>query len=180
MNTSRLVFVALIFSVTIAWSQPTTFGSFKAEDQEIKFQKVFTLDSITSEKLAEFYKGLPYVSNLVVTPASVDFYVSDLTVDFMKFKFRQVDVPTLIQTGKYSGLVSVGVREGKYRVLVKSIQVIGDAGYRKVTSKENLTSFACVKSGTVLNPDWCKPNTLGLLEMMFTDKLQLPEKKDDW
>lgn len=174
------VLLALILSTSIAFSQPTTFGSFKAEDQEIKFQKVLTQDSITVEKLAAFYKEQPYISDVQVSATGVDFLINDIIVDFRKFQFRQVDVPTLIQTGKYSGKVSVGVREGRYRISMTGIQVTGDAGYRKITEKEPLTTVACLKSGTVLNPDWCKPNTLGLLELTFTDKLQFVAKKDDW
>jgi hypothetical protein len=179
MKSASLAFLALLTAATIQ-AQPTSFGSFKAEDQEIKFQKVFTQDTITVAKLEAFYKAQPYVSNLRASDAGVEFEMNDVTVDFKKFQFRQVDVPTLIQTGKYSGKVNVGVRDGRYRVTITSLQVIGDAGYRKITSLEPLTQFACLKSGTTLNPDWCKPNSLGLLEMVFTDKLQFVQKKDDW
>lgn len=177
----HLLFVLLALISTATFAQPTSFGNFKAEDQEIKYQKVFTQDSITVAKLEAFYKSLPYVSNVATTAEGLTFEMNDVTVDFRKFQFRQVDVPTLIQTGKYSGSVSVGVRDGRYRLLVKSIQVTGDAGYKKIAAKENLTNFACKNSGTVLNPDWCKPNSLGLLDQVFTDKLQFVPKKDgDW
>ncbi len=180
MNRNRLVLLALILPASIAQAQPTTFGSFKAEDQEIKFQKVLNQDSVTAEKLAKFYEGQPFISDVQITPTGVDFLINDVVVDLRKFQFRQVDLPTLIQTGKYSGKVSVAVREGRYRILITNFQVTGNAGYRQVTQKETLTAFACLKSGTVLNPDWCKPNSLGLLEMTFTDKLQFVPKKDDW
>lgn len=180
MNANRLVFIALISLVSTAHAQPATFGSFKAEDQEIKFQKVLNQDSITVAKLEAFYKTLPYISNLTTTGDALTFNVNELVVDFKKFQFRQMDVPTLIQTGKYNGKVTVSVRDGRYRILITTIEVMGDAGYRKITSWEPLTTVACLKSGTVLNPDWCKPNSLGLLEMMFTDKLQFVPKKDDW
>jgi len=176
----RIATVLLALISTTLLSQPTSFGSFKAEDQEIKFQKVFTQDTITVEKLQKFYKAQPFVSDLLVTDAGISFFMNDITVDFKKFQFRQVDVPTLIQTGKYSGIVNVGVRDGRYRVTITQFQVTGDAGYRKITSKEPLTQFACLKSGTTLNPDWCKPVSLGLLEQVFTDKLQFVQKKDDW
>lgn len=180
MNRKLIVFLALISITSAGYSQPATFGSFKAEDQEIKFQKVLSQDSVTVAKLEAFYKTLSYISNITATADALTFDMNDIVVDFRKFQFRQMDVPTLIQTGKYSGKVSVGVRDGRYRILITSIQVIGDAGYRKITAKEPLTNVACLKSGTVLNPDWCKPNSLGLLELTFTDKLQLVPKKDDW
>jgi hypothetical protein len=179
MKLLTLVCLALVMSL-FAVAQPTTFGSFKAEDQELKFQKVFTQDSITADKLAEFYKPLPYVIDLTSTADGVSFYMNDIVVDFKKFQFRQVDVPTLVQTGKYSGKVNIGVRDGRYRVTISGFEVTGDAGYRKITNKEPFTNVACMKSGTVLNPDWCKPNSFGLLEQVFTDKLQYVKKKDDW
>jgi len=180
MKIYKLVVLALICVGTSALSQPTSFGSFKAEDQEIKFQKVLTQDSITVAKLEKFYSTQPFISNLSATGDGLTFDVNDIVVDFKKFQFRQMDVPVLIQTGKYSGKVTVNVRDGRYRILITAIQVTGDAGYKKITAKENLTNFACLKAGTVMNPDWCKPNQLGLLEQSFTDKLQFVQKKDDW
>jgi hypothetical protein len=180
MKQLAILTLALVSSASILLAQPTSFGSFKAEDQEIKFQKVFTQDTITIAKLEAFYKAQPFISKLRTSEAGLEFEMNDVIVDFKKFQFRQVDVPTLIQTGKYSGKVNVGVRDGRYRVTITSLQVIGDAGYRKITSLEPLTQFACLKSGTTLNPDWCKPNSLGLLELVFTDKLQFVAKKDDW
>src|SRR5689334_7544630 len=126
----------LTLIISAANAQPTTFGSFKAEDQEIKFQKVFTQDSITVAKLEKFYKSQPFAVDVTSTAEGVSFYMNEVTVDFKKFQFRQVDVPTLVQTGKYSGKVTVGVRDGRYRVTISGMEITGDAGYRKITTKE--------------------------------------------
>jgi hypothetical protein len=178
--------ILLLFAVSIvSEAQITTYGNFKAQDQELIYQKVFTQDSITVEKLSAFYKAFPFVSNIQTAADEVTFDMSDITVDYRKFQFSQVSTPPVILTGKYSGKVTVGVKDGKYRVTVNSIMFTGDLGHKKVTEKDKLTNHACRNSGTVISPDWCKPNTLGLLDKAFTDKLQYisPEKKktkDDW
>jgi hypothetical protein len=108
--------------------------------------------------------------------------MNDITVDYKKFLFTQVATPSIIQTGKYSGAVTIGVKDGKYRVTLRAIQMTGDIGYKKINEKENLTSFAAKNSGTILAQDWCRPNMLGLLDQSFTDKLQFVDsakKKDD-
>ena len=174
-----LILLVLISGSIIA--QPTSYGNFKVADQEIIYQKVFTEDSITAAKLAEHYKKLDFVSNLKQTSTGVQFDMNDLIVDYKKFQFSQVGTPPIIQTGKYSGKVSVDVRDGPYRVTVNQIQMTGNIGYKNITAKENLTNYATKNSGTLLHPDWCKPNTLGLLDQAFTDKLQYPGKgKEDW
>jgi hypothetical protein len=174
-----------LFIVQVAWSQPVAHGNFKVADQEIIYQKVFQQDSITAAKLAEYYKTLPYVSNVEVAGDEVKFDVNDMTVDYKKFQFTQVATPSIIQTGKYSGKVTVGVKDGKYRVTLRSIQLTGDINYKKINTKDNLTNYACRNSGTVLSQDWCRPNMLGLLDQAFTDKLQYIEKEkkkdnSDW
>lgn len=163
----------------------TTYGNFKLADQEILYQKVFAQDSITVAKLTEFYKAQPFAANLQATGDEVTFDMNDIIVDYKKFQFTQVATPPIIQTGKYSGKVTVGVKDGKYRVTVRSIQLTGDIGYKKITAKDNLTNYAAKNNGTIMNQEWCKPNTLGLLDKSFTDKLQYVEKGkkkdgDDW
>ena len=86
---------------------------------------------------------------------------------------------------KYSGKVVIGVKDGKYRITVHTIMLTGNIGYKNITEKDKLTSYAAKNNGTILNPEWCKPNTLGLLDKAFTDKLQyIPQEKkiakDDW
>jgi hypothetical protein len=154
-------------------------------EQEIIYQKVVPLDSITSEKLEAYYKTLAYISGLKAVEGGVDFLVNDLVIDYKKFQFTQVNTPSIIQTGRYSGSVEVRVKDGKYRITFHTIQLTGDIGYKKILEKDNLTSYACKNNGTVLAQDWCRPNMLGLLDQAFTDKLQYvePKKKknnDDW
>jgi hypothetical protein len=86
-----------------------------------------------------------------------------------------------MQSGKYSGKVSIGVKDGKYRITMKSIQLTGDMGYKKITAKENMTNYCTRNSATILSPDWCRPNMFGLLDQAFTDKLQfIKGDKEDW
>ncbi len=178
----KLLTVLIFLLVSqVAWSQTTAYGNFKLVDQEIIYQKVFTQDSITAEKLADYYKTLPYVSNITTKNDGVEFDVNDMTVDYKKFQFSQVATPAIIQTGKYSGKVSVTVRDGRYRVTVNAIQLTGDNVYKKITTKENLTTYASKNNGTVLHPDWCRPNQLGLLDKAFTDRLECKKADDgDW
>jgi hypothetical protein len=166
------------------YAQPTSYGNFKVSEQEIIYQKVFPLDSITPGKLEAFYKTLPYVTGLKAVDGGVEFVVNDLVIDYKKFQFTQVNTPSIIQTGRYSGSVEVAAKDGKYRITFQRIQVTGDIGYKKILEKDNLTSYACKNNGTVLAQDWCRPNMLGLLDQAFTDKLQYMEpkkkKNDDW
>jgi len=179
-----LIFLFLLIC-TFGFSQPTSYGNFKVSEQEIIYQKIVPLDSITPGKLEAYYKTLAYISGLKVVEGGVEFLVNDLVIDYKKFQFTQVNTPSIIQTGRYSGSVEVGVKDGKYRITFHTIQLTGDIGYKKILEKDNLTSYACKNNGTVLAQDWCRPNMLGLLDQAFTDKLQYvePKKKknnEDW
>ena len=158
----------------------TTFGDFKLVEQEIIYQKVFTADSITVSKLSEYYKALPFVANLSATGDEIQFEVNDIPVDYKKFQFAKAATPQIMQTGKFSGKVSVGVKDGRYRVTVQSIQLTGNIEYKMINEKDNLTRYATKNSATILSPDWCKPSMLGLLSQAFTDKLQFKKTGDDW
>lgn len=177
----KVVLSVMIMVSTLANAQTVTYGDFKLADQEIIYQKVFTEDPINATLLEEYYKTLPYVSNLTTSEDGVQFEVNDITVDYKKFQFKPLDTPPIIQTGKYSGKVSIVTKDGKYRVTFQSIQVTGDIGYKKITSREALTNYACKNNGTVLGQDWCRPNMLGLLDKAFTDKLlYVGKKKEEW
>ncbi|MEJ7645467.1 MAG: hypothetical protein WKF87_12800 [Chryseolinea sp.] len=178
-----IIFFCLTFSILASGQGTTSYGNFKLVEQEIVYQKIFLEDSATAAKLGEYYKTLAYLGNVQVSGDEITFDLNDITVDYKKFQFTQVATPNIIQTGKYSGKVVVGVKDGKYRVTVRDIQLTGDIGYKKINAKENLTSFAGKNNGTILAPDWCRPNMLGLLDQAFTDKLRFIElkrkKKDD-
>ncbi len=178
----KLILLFILATTASVYAQTTSYGSFKAENQEIVFQKIFTQDSITAEKLDEYYKTLPFVSNVKLNANGVEFDVNDITVDYKKFQFKPLDTPPIIQTGHYSGKVAIAIRDNKYRITFTAIQVTGDIGYKKITEKDALTNYACKNNGTVLAQDWCRPNMLGLLDKAFTDKLQFIAKKksDEW
>lgn len=177
----KLFLLVVLAAAHTSWAQTTSYGNFKLVDQEIIYQKVFEQDSITLAKLETYYKTVPYVTNVALKGDAVEFLVNELTVDYKKFQFSQVATPPIIQTGKYSGKASVSVKDGKYRVTVKSLQLTGDNVYKKITTKEPLTTYASKNNGTVLHPDWCRPNQLGLLDKAFTDRLQYKGGDDtDW
>lgn len=181
----KSLIIAFLIGTSLASAQPTSYGNFKVSEQEIIYQKIVPLDSITPAKLEAYYKTLPYISDVTVSGSDVEFNANDIVVDYKKFQFTQVGTPSIIQTGKYSGHVTVGVKDGKYRITFQSIQLTGDIGYKKIAAKDNLTSYACKNNGTVLAQDWCRPNMLGLLDQSFTDKLIYvePKKKknnEDW
>jgi len=177
----KLVLILLLPTLaTVGYSQGIAYTNFKLVEQEIVYQKIFEKDSITSSKLEAYYKTLPYVANLELKTDGIQFDVNDITVDYKKFQFSQVNTPLIIQTGKFSGKVSIGIKDGKYRVTVKSIQLTGNIVYKMIVEKDNLTRYATKNSGTVLAEDWCRPNMLGLLDKAFSDKLEFKSTEDDW
>ena len=172
--------------VLLAWGASLSFahaqavcGNFKLADQEVIYQQVFQ-DTVTIPVLEKYYKSLPYVANLASTAEGLQFDMNDITVDYKKFQFSQNAVPLFLQTGKFSGKVTVGVRDGRYRVTVKSVQLTGNFGYKMITKKEGFTTYASKNSATEWAQDFCLPSTLGLLDKAFSDKLQFKKQKDDW
>jgi hypothetical protein len=160
--------------------QVTSYGNFKVDEQELIYQKVYSADSISSSKLEEFYKKQPYILNLQSTSEGIQFDLNDINVDYKKFQYSQVNTPIILQTGKFSGKVSIGVKDGRYRVTVRSIQFTGNLGYKILTQKDNLTRYATKNSGTIVAEDWCKPNMFGLLDKAFNDKLEYKKSGEDW
>jgi hypothetical protein len=181
--------LGLVFLVTFAFSdvlaQTTTYGNFKLEDQQLIYQKIFLQDSITLAKIGDYFTKQDFASNVNAGESQVEFDVTDMVVDYKKFGFSQVATPPVMQTGKFSGHVTISAKEGKYRVTMRDIMFTGDLGYKKISAKDKLTAYACRDNGTYISPDWTKPNTLGLLDKAFTDKLQYTEPKgkkegSDW
>jgi hypothetical protein len=177
----NLLYLLLLIPCALL-AQTKEYGDFKIETTEIVYQKTQPQDSITIEKLTEFLETVPGVSNIQRSGGAVTADLTDLTVDFKKFKFAQVNTPPIIQTGKYSGKITMAVKEGKYRTTVNALTVKGDIGYKKITNPEPLTNYACTNSGTIISRDWCKPTMLGLLNQAFTDRLQYVKQKkaSDW
>lgn len=176
----KLLALLLLVQLAFIGLAQTSYGNFKVTEQELIYQKVFTKDSITVAALEKYYKTLPYVSNLEAKPDGIQFDMTDINVDYKKFQYVQVNTHIVMQTGKYSGKVSVNVKDGKYRVTVTSIQFTGNLGYKLLKENDSLTRYATKNSATAIHEDWCKPNVLGLLDKAFTDKLELKKTEDEW
>lgn len=177
--------VLIVIVSAETFCQTTSYGNFRIDNQQLIYQKVFLQDSVSFEKLGDYFVSLPFVKDFDRSNDEMKFKINDFTVDFKKFGFNEVTTAPIIQSGKFSGDVSVDVKEGKYRVTIFNLQLTGNIVYKKITSKESLTPYACRDSGTSISPDWTKPNTLGVLDKGLTDKFQFIEnagiKKDnDW
>jgi hypothetical protein len=160
-----------------AFSQASTYGNFKLDEQELIYQKIFTQDSITLEKLSEYFGKHSFVGNLNVDDTRLAFDLNEFVVDYKKFGFSPVSTFTLLKTGKFYGTVTISVRDGKYRVTVRNIEFTGDLGSKTVTTREPLTKYACRDNGMYISSDWTKPNSLALLDKALTDKFQYVESK---
>ncbi len=161
-------------------SQPTSYEDFKLVDQEIIYQAVFQREDVNYALLEEFYKKNKHLSDIQIRANELTMQARDLPVDYLKFQFTQVETPLILQTGKFSGNVSVAIREGRYRVTFNKIMVTGEIGYKSIKEKEPLTGLCSKSNGTQLSQDWMKPNTLGLLGKAFADAFELKSTDDDW
>lgn len=161
-------------------AQTTSYGDFKLADQEIVYQTVFQKEGVSYEELEKFYAKNKCFSGIKISANEMTFDVKDLTVDYLKFQFSQVETPLILQTGKFSGKASVSVREGRYRVTFNKIMVTGEIGYKSIKEKEPLTGLCSKSNGTQLSPEWMKPNTFGLLGKALADNFELKSTEDDW
>jgi hypothetical protein len=179
----RTAFFLLLAAVaSAAFAQPTTYGNFKLDEQELIYQKIFPQDSITLEKLAEYFGKQSFVSNLDVNDTRLAFDLNEFVVDYKKFGFSPTSTFTLLKTGKFYGTVTITVRDGKYRVTLRNIEFTGDLGSKTVTTREPLTKYASRDNGMYISSDWTKANSLALLDKALTDKFQYVEsnkKKDE-
>jgi hypothetical protein len=181
-NMKKLFYLLLFLLPAMAEAQTTEYGSFKILNTEIIYQRVFTADSVTLQKLADYLSGAQNVTNVSTANGVLTADLGELVVDFKKFQFTQVATPPIIQTGKFSGKISAETKDGRYRITVNKLVMKGDIGYKKIPSDEPVTNYACVNSGTLISREWCKPTMLGLLDKAFTDRFTwLPPKSgSDW
>jgi hypothetical protein len=166
-------------------AQITQFGSFKIYESEVMYQKVFNQDSLTVEKMVAFLKTIPTIANIQAGDGTVTADLVLLKVDYKKFKVAQSDVPLIIQTGTFNGKLIFELKPGKYRAILRGIQMKGEIankekGTKKINEPELLTKYATVESGTELSPEWARPMQLGLLERAITDRLTYKEVDTDW
>jgi hypothetical protein len=174
-----LLFFLLLITCTVQ-AQITQFGSFKILESEVLYQRVFNQDSLITEKLVAFLKTIPTIGNIQAGDGTVTADLIFLSVDWKKFKAAQNTVPAIIQTGVFSGKLTFDLKQGKYRVTLRSINMKGDTGTKKITEPEPITKYATVDNGTAISSVWAKPTWLGLLEQQITERLTYKEVNTDW
>jgi hypothetical protein len=176
----NIFYLLLILIPCTLQAQITQFGSFKILESEVLYQKVFNQDSITAEKMVEFLKTIPTIGNIQTSGQTVTADLIYLTIDYKKFKVPQNTVSPIIQTGIFNGKLIFDIKSGKYRTTLRSIQLKGDTGAKKITEPEFLTKHATTDNGTAISKDWAKPTYLGLLEQQITERVTYKEVNTDW
>jgi hypothetical protein len=176
----NLLYIFLLLLPCTLQAQITQFGSFKILESEVMYQKVFTQDSVTVDKMVEFLKTVPTISNIQAGDGVVTADLVYLKVDYKKFKAAQIDVPAIIQTGIFNGKLIFDIKSGKYRATLRGIQMKGDTGTKKITEPEFITKYSTTDNGTAISKDWAKPTLLGLLEQQITERITYKEVNTDW
>lgn len=161
-------------------AQITEFGNFKILESEVLYQKVFTQEGITVENMVAFLKTVPTIGNIQTNDATITADLIFLKVDYKKFNAPQGTVPPIIQTGIFNGKLIFDMKPGKYRVTLRTIQLKGDTGAKKITEPEPLTKYVTTDNGTAMSKDWAKPTLLGLLDQQITERLTYKEVDTDW
>jgi hypothetical protein len=176
----NLFYLFLLLIPCTLHAQITQFGSFKILESEVLYQRVFDQDSLTVEKMVAFLKTVPTIGNIQAGDGTVTADLIFLTVDYKKFKVPQTAVPAIIQTGIFNGKLIFDLKPGKYRATLRSIQMKGDTGTKKLVEPELITKYATTDNGTALAKDWAKPTLLGLLEQQINERLTYKEVNTDW
>lgn len=170
----------LLLSPALLQAQVTQFGSFKISDGEVIYQKVFNEDSITVEKMVKFLKTVPTIGNIQPGDGTVTADLLFMTIDFKKLKVASATTPTIMQTGNFTGQLTFEIKSGKYRASLRNIKMKGDTGTKKITEPENMTGWCTTDNGTALQPAWCKPTCLGVLEQQISDRIKYKKTDTDW
>lgn len=150
-------------------AQSTSYGDFRIFENQVIYQHVFDCSTMTVELLDSTLRATPSVTNIQVKDGTITATLTDLVVDYKKFKFPQVSTPPIIQTGRFSGKLTAQVRDGRYRITLEDITMKGNIGYKNIPDPEPMTGYATIKSATMLGQDWCRPNMLGLLNRAIND-----------
>lgn len=178
----RILFAVALFLPGLALAQPTSYGDFRIVNTEVVYQKIFERPSVTVEELDSLLKTSAGVSEVTVSEGSLSAKLTDLVVDYRKFKFPQVSTPPIIQTGRFSGILTAEAKDGRYRITLEQITMKGDIGYKSIPEPEPMTNYATIKSATVLAGDWCRPNLLGVLNQALNDNFtyKMSASSTDW
>jgi hypothetical protein len=115
----NLFYLFLLLVPCTLQAQITEFGSFKILESEVLYQKVFTQDDITADKMVAFLKTVPTVGNIQANDGTVTADLIFLKVDYKKFNAPQGTVPPIIQTGVFNGKLIFDIKPGKYRATLR-------------------------------------------------------------
>ena len=181
MTRKFLLFFLALAPPVCGMSQPA-YGDFRIVNTEIIYQKVFDQPSVTLEKVDSLLKASPGITEVSMSGESLTATLTDMVVDYKKFKFPQVTTPPIIQTGRFSGKLTAEAKDGRYRITLEQITMKGDIGYKNIPEPEPMTNYACMKGATILSKDWCRPNMLGVLNQALNDLFayKVETKSSDW
>ena len=178
----RVFFAIALFLPVWVSAQTTSYGDFRLVNMEVVYQKVFDRPSVTLEELDSLLRSSAGVSDVTLSEGSISAKLTELVVDYRKFKFPQVSTPPIIQTGRFSGKLTAEAKDGRYRITLEQITMKGDIGYKNIPEPEPITNYATIKGATALAGDWCRPNLLGVLNQALNDRFTytMSASRTDW
>src|SRR5690606_38058640 len=84
----RVFFAIALFLPVWVSAQTTSYGDFRLVNTEVVYQKVFDRPSVTLEELDSLLRSSAGVSDVTLSEGSISAKLTELVVDYRKFKFQ--------------------------------------------------------------------------------------------
>lgn len=156
-------------------------SNFYLENQTVQYKRVYEIEGISEESLIEKLNGyLPSVSGLREINFNGSIFtgrVEKLMIDYKKFGGKWGNTWTALNF-PINAILTIQVKENRYRVTLSDIQVEGPPGYGAsnfddLVTRKNKTEF--IENKIVLNG-------MELMDKFLEEKFNLNSEKldEDW
>ena len=116
-----LVVVLFISQSAAAQHEIVTYQSFALADKEVMWVQVYHFDDSIkniSNKLFDHLKQKVWIKNIHVEGSDIVADLTEYRPDYKRYGGKYMNTSAITRTGRWKGKVRVGVKNGKYRVIL--------------------------------------------------------------
>lgn len=178
----KIVFITVAFLLTLNVLGQEVVNNFKAENNELLWQRVYQT-TLSFDQIAEEVKKSGIFENIEVTDNKLMGVTKPIEADFKGAGFSEMMAPIFVARSFFEGFSIIDFKDGKYRVTLKKIMMTQkyDDPLTKQGEKSSLESYGLKRGKNEMTNLFLKSPSL-ILDYTFSRKFEfkINQESDNW
>lgn len=177
----RSILLILAIFCFKSYSQELEFDSFKLEDGNFIWQKVYETE-LSNDDLVKYFKTSGIIKNLDNLKNSITGTIVNLDLDYKGFGNTEMNTAMYISRSYFNSFILIELKDGRYRITLKEMKLVQkySDGLNEEGEISELKDYAIKNNNSDFKKMFTKSPS-GIINYTFAKVFEIKKKKkSDW